>query len=100
MASEELLSPADDMPDDDSRTQREDQVLIVWMKNQSLFHVTCTNKELIMTQVRLRRKNGGGDGAVEVLIPRSQAASVTNLPLNPITAARSRSVETIVPYCP
>lgn len=96
MASEELLSPADDVPDDDCRTQRKDQVLIVWVQNQSLFDVTCTNKELIKTQIRLRSKNGGGEGAVEVLRPGSLAASVSNLPLNPITAARSRSFETIV----
>ena len=67
MASEELLSPANDVPDDDCRTQREDQVLIVWVKNQSLFDVTCTNKELIKTQIRLRSNNGGGESAVMVL---------------------------------
>ena len=67
MASEELLSSADDVPDDDSRSQRENQVLIVWMQNQSLFDVTCTNKELIKTQIRLRSNNGGGESAVVVL---------------------------------
>ena len=96
MASEELLSPANDVPDDDCRTQREDQVLIVWVKNQSLFDVTCTNKERIKTQIRLRSKSGGGEGSVLVLKLGSLAASVINLPLNPMTAARSRSFETIV----
>ena len=67
MASKELLSSADDVPDDDSCSQRENQVLIVWMQNQSLFDVTCTNKELIKTQIRLRSNNGGGESAVMVL---------------------------------
>ena len=67
VASEELLSSADDVPDDDSCSQRENQVLIVWMQNQSLFDVTCTNKELIKTQIRLRSNNGGGKSAVMVL---------------------------------
>ena len=43
VASQELLSPAHDVPDDDGGTQREDQVLIVRMQNQSLFHVAWRN---------------------------------------------------------
>ena len=39
VASQELLSPADDVSDDDGGAQREDQMLIVRMQNQSLFHV-------------------------------------------------------------
>ena len=43
MASQELLSPADDVSDDDGGAQREDQMLIVRMQNQSLLHIACKN---------------------------------------------------------
>ena len=43
VASQELLCPADDVSDDDGGAQREDQVLIVRMQNQSLFHVAWRN---------------------------------------------------------
>ena len=43
VASQELLSPADDVSDDDGGAQREDQMLIVRMQNQSLLHIACKN---------------------------------------------------------
>ena len=43
VASQELLCPADDVSNDDGGAQREDQMLIVRMENQSLLHVACKN---------------------------------------------------------
>ena len=45
MASQELLRPANNVSDDDSGSQREDQVLVVRVQNESLVHLAC-NEEL------------------------------------------------------
>ena len=44
MAAEELLRSADDVPDNDGRAEREDQVLVVRVQNESLVHLACREK--------------------------------------------------------
>ena len=41
MAAEELLSPADNVPNDNRSSEREDQMLVVWVQNESLVHLAC-----------------------------------------------------------
>ena len=44
MPTEELLCSANNVSDYDRGAQREDDVLIVWMKNQSFVHLACKEK--------------------------------------------------------
>ena len=41
VAAEELLSPADNVPNDNRGSEREDQMLVVWVQNESLVHLAC-----------------------------------------------------------
>ena len=41
MTAEELLRPADDVSDNNRRSEREDQMLIVRVQNESLVHLAC-----------------------------------------------------------
>ena len=81
MASEELLCSANNVSDDDGGAQREDDVLVVRMQNQSSIDLACREK---MSLVRI---------SICVFIAHLY------LPLKPITADKSSSDETIVPYC-
>ena len=46
MASEELLSSCNNVSNDDGGSQREEDVLIVWVKNKSTIHLACTSKRV------------------------------------------------------
>ena len=41
VTSEELLSSCNDMSNNDSGSQREENVLVVWVKNKSIDHLAC-----------------------------------------------------------
>ena len=41
MAAEELLCSADDVSDNNRGAQREDQMLIIRVQNESLVHLAC-----------------------------------------------------------
>ena len=41
MATEELLCSADDVSDNNCGAQREDQMLIIRVQNESLVHLAC-----------------------------------------------------------
>jgi len=75
VTSEELLCSANNVSDHDGGAQREDDVLVVRMQNQSLIYRACKEE---MSQIQL----------LEI----AQAL----LPLNPMTADMSSSVDTIL----
>jgi len=75
--AEELLCSANNVSDNDGSSEREDDVLVVGMQNQSIVHLAC--KEEV--------------SEIEQLIRELEA----DLPLNPMTADSSRSVDTILP---
>ena len=76
--TEELLRPADDVSDNDGGSQRENDVLVVWMENQSFVHLACKKyNELVCVQIWL----------LKALLASLQS----HLPLNPMTADKSSS---------
>ena len=71
--AEELLCSANNVSDYDRGAQREDDVLVVRMQNQSPVYLACREE---MSQI---------------------SACLQHLPLKPITAYKSSSVDTILP---
>ncbi len=43
MASQELLGSSNDVSNDDGCAEREQDVLVVWMQNQTVVYLSCRN---------------------------------------------------------
>lgn len=41
MASQELLGSSNDVSNDDGRAEREQDVLVVWVQNQTVVYLSC-----------------------------------------------------------